>query len=82
MMTRTGCIDGTAATAREIRRALIGRKIVGVKLRPFPTGRGPGDRATDPIIILNDGTWIGFSTQETEVGEYGTSLNVFPREGK
>jgi hypothetical protein len=66
-------------TQREA-RALVGRRIVKVELRRFPTDRAGAKRndsdywATDPQILLDNGRWLRFNVQETEVGEYGVEL--------
>ncbi len=66
-------------TARQIRARLIGRTITKIELRHFENGRG--GRATAPIIYLDDGSYICFDTQETEVGCYGTQIIVGPLRG-
>ena len=49
---------------------IVGRKIVEFKLQPFDDGRG--GIAYDPIITLDDGSFLAFDVIETEVGEcYG-----------
>jgi len=60
-------------TAREINRALRGRKVVNVRLNPF-TGFD-GRKATAPVIYFDDGTRLYFTTQETG-SEYGTQLGI------
>ncbi len=56
-------------------RALKGRRIVSVKLHPFDPSNGQ-EAATDPVIMLDDGSILRFSVQETDVGEYGVELCV------
>lgn len=50
-------------------RQLKGRTIVGYDPRPFDDGRG--GTAYCPVIYLDDGSCLCFTTQETEVGDYG-----------
>jgi hypothetical protein len=59
---------------------LIGRKIVDVDWRPFDDGMG--GKATNPILILDNGRHIYFLTQETEIGEYGVELCITAKENK
>lgn len=67
-------------TIKEKIRLLKGRTIVDVHLRCFRTGRsGRQTWATDPEFVLDDGTTVTFSVQETEVGEYGISVNPYPK---
>lgn len=61
-------------TSAEANKRLRGRRIVKVLLRPFNDElRGT---ATDPLIVLDDGTTLSFLTQETDVGEYGVKLII------
>ena len=62
--------------ARTVKKALVGRKIIDVKLNRFSNGQG--GFANDPQLFLDDGTVIAFSTQETESGDYGTALVIVP----
>lgn len=48
-----------------LRMKLVGRTIIGVRLRPFTDGRG--GKATNPELVLDDGTTVDFDTQETEL---------------
>lgn len=57
------------ATAKQ----LVGRRIVAVDFRPFPTGRGRG-RATNPVITLDDGSVLTFEVEETEGLDYGVEI--------
>jgi hypothetical protein len=63
-----------------IKKALIGRTIVQVDLRPFPDGRG--GTAHDPVLTLDDGKQLRFWTEETDVGAYGTTIVVSKRTSK
>lgn len=54
---------------------LRGRKIVKVDWNEFGTGRG-AQKATDPTFLLDDGSRLTFSVIETEIGEYGISVNL------
>ena len=56
---------------------LKGRKIVGVKLRPFSDGRG--GKATSPLLVLDNGKTVWFTVDETEVGEYGVCICISER---
>jgi hypothetical protein len=58
---------------------LIGKTIAKVEMRPF-NSRDNGEKGTahDPHITFTDGSRIWFTTQETEVGEYGTCISYEP----
>lgn len=63
------------AEQRLVARRLIGKRIKTVRLRPFHPGIHHAETAaTNPEIIFHDGSILRFVTQETESGEYGTSL--------
>lgn len=53
---------------------LVGRTIVAIDFRPFSDGRGGG--ATAPKITLDNGRALWFTTQETDVGDYGTAICI------
>lgn len=59
------------------KRDLVGRTIVSVDFRRFPTGR-EGERldGMDPIIELDNGRRIWIITQETESLAYGHQLHI------
>ncbi len=61
-------------TSREITKQLKGKTVKEVKLFPFSDGKG--GYAYSPMIIFTDGTYITFTTQETESLEYGTEINI------
>lgn len=56
-----------------------GRKIVKIDWNEFNTGRqdshGKLAKSTDPKFYLDDGSILTFSVEETEIGEYGISVN-------
>lgn len=56
-----------------LKTKLLGRRIRGVFLRPFPDGRG--GEAYNPSLLLDDGARLTFSVQETESGEYGVTID-------
>jgi len=58
-------------------RYLVGRRIVGVELRPFDSGHKGSRRWTfAPVFILDDGSRVAFSVDETDHGsEYGISIS-------
>lgn len=58
--------------AAEINKRLRGRRIVKVLQRPFDDDRG--GKATDPMIVLDDGSHIAFVVQETDSSEYGVKI--------
>lgn len=58
------------------KRELVGRTIVDFDLRPWSDKAG---RYTDPLITLDDGSRLHFTTQETESGEYGVAIRRFKR---
>lgn len=84
MKTKLRIDPELAATAR----AMVGRTIVRVELRPFDaeiSGQRDDDPfATNPLVYLDDGTVLAFHTQETEVGDYGIGIwrNVQNRKRK
>jgi len=55
-------------------RALVGKKIVAVEVNRFETGRATPRCTTDPKFILDDGSYLYFFVQETEVGDYGVEI--------
>ena len=59
-------------------RDIIGKRIVAVCLNRFSTGRKTGKGGTawsfDPVLVLDDGTQVGVTVEETDVGRYGVSL--------
>lgn len=57
--------------SRQVTKALKGRTIKEVRLRPFRDGRGGW--ATNPLIIFEDGSHLFFEVQETET-DYGVQL--------
>jgi hypothetical protein len=56
------------------RKQLIGRTITGVEFRPFDNGSG--GTAHNPVLILDNGRRLLFMTEETDTGEYGTSIII------
>jgi hypothetical protein len=62
------------------KKALIGRTIVAVEFNPFSDGRG--GTAHDPRLTLDNGRCIYFSTEETDIGEYGICMMISERPRK
>lgn len=66
-------------------RWILGKTVARVEMNPFQKSLH-GERhgvAHDPRIIFTDGSSIAFSTEETEVGSYGTSISYTkPPEGR
>lgn len=62
--------------ARDLKRRLVGRKIVKTEARPFSDGRG--GKTYDPRITLDDGTTLTFVVEETDDNEYGVRVVVNP----
>jgi len=62
-------------TPEGAQRYLVGKRIVGVELR-FDSGHKGSRRWTfDPVFILDDGSRVAFSVDETDHGsEYGISI--------
>ena len=62
------------------KRDLVGRTIVDVEFHRWHTGRaGKPDSltwTTSPVLILDNGHRVYFSTDETESGEYGTRICI------
>jgi hypothetical protein len=58
---------------------IVGKTIKSIDMRPFDSGGHAykREKAFDPIITFDDGSSITFSTQETEVGEYGTDITYY-----
>lgn len=66
-------------TLKEKTKLLKGRRIVAIEWRAFRRRVGrENDWTTDPVFTLDNGVRVTFSTNETEVGEYGISVNVHP----
>jgi hypothetical protein len=63
---------------RATKRHLVGRRIMAVDFRPFDDGRG--GTAHNPVLTLDNGRRVTFTTEETEVGEYGTLISISPRD--
>lgn len=63
-------------TAKEINKLLKGKKIIKVKLNPFPDGRRCGEMAHFPEIYIEGGIILRFRTEETDLDVYGTTLIV------
>lgn len=64
------------------KRDLVGRKIVAINWQPFNPNLGDSNRpnrATDPILTLDNGRKLWFVVQETEVGEYGIEICITER---
>ena len=60
-------------TTKLATKLLAGKTIARVSVDRFEDGRG--GIATDPIIVLDDGSILYFTVSETEVGEYGITLH-------
>jgi hypothetical protein len=60
----------TAACTAELK----GKTIKRVRMRAFRDGRGGW--AYDPIIEFTDGSNITFNVQESDVGRYGTAIDL------
>lgn len=58
-------------------RDLVGRTIKAVDWRPFKS-YDPRGTAHNPILTLDNGRRVWFTTEETESGEYGTSICISP----
>ena len=59
---------------RATKRALVGRAIIDADFRPFKNGRG--GTAHDPVLTLDNGRRLSMTAEETDVGEYGVSLQL------
>jgi hypothetical protein len=51
---------------------IVGKTVSAVELNRF--GDGKGTVAHNPHIWFTDGSSIAFNTEETEIGEYGTTI--------
>lgn len=61
---------------------IIGRRIVGVEMNPFPARDLNNTMAHDPVITLDNGAKLRFMTEETQTDDYGVRiLYVKPRRG-
>jgi hypothetical protein len=57
------------------KRDLIGRKIVNVEWNSFRAREGrERTMATDPMLVLDDGTRLRFLAEETDFGYYGVKI--------
>lgn len=65
---------------RSAGRLITGRTIYQISLRHFDNGRG--GFATDPTITLDDNTWLEFTVEETETGEYGIAVYHYSSDEK
>jgi hypothetical protein len=58
--------------SEQMRKEIVGRKIIKVLLNRFHTGIGEPPYSYNPIFFLEDGTTISFEVAETLRGnEYG-----------
>jgi hypothetical protein len=57
-------------------RLLVGRTITAFHLNSFSDGKG--GTAHNPVLYLDNGAKLAFSTEETEVGEYGVTPLYWP----
>jgi hypothetical protein len=62
------------------KRDLIGRKIVAVDFKPFDDDMG--SKAHAPVLTLDNGRQVTFVVEETDTGEYGTSIQITKAEEK
>lgn len=53
----------------------VGKSIIDYRARPFRDGHGRG--SDDPVIVLNDGSYLTFGVEETE-REYGVKVYHLP----
>lgn len=58
-------------------RWIRGKTVANVEMRAFDDGRG--GRAHAPVVFFTDGSMIWFTTEETDVGSYGTSISYRPK---
>lgn len=66
-------------TSRKLNDHLRGRRIVKVKRNPFRKSDIARDGwAHNAEIILDDGSRLTFSVEETETGEYGIDFVYWP----
>ena len=75
---KAGATKMAGRSAEEIRRLLLGKRITKVVLNAFRSRSSGDEMAHRPVLTLEDGTTVRFSTQETDVGEYGTALVITP----
>ncbi len=62
---------GEMTLSKNIRKNVIGKKIVKLRLNRFSTRVAGNPYSYDPVFVLEDGTRIAFVVAETETGEYG-----------
>ena len=59
-------------------RELVGRRIIAFEPLPFKSGESHDNRlAHRPIVYLDDGSCLTFTTEEVE-GDYGTFIGRHP----
>lgn len=64
------------AEPRKAPLRLRGRRITRVDWRRFSAGPGHNHKiTTDPVIYLDDGSYLTFSVAETDGGEYGIDVS-------
>ena len=78
-ITCVRCEEGTddqsklqkkARDPREVKpKEIVGKTIEAIEFIRFKDGRGGW--ATEPVIVLSDGSALDFHVQETDVGQYG-----------
>lgn len=61
--------------ARENDKRVVGQRVVAVRLNKFGKTTS-GEAAVDPVLVLENGIKLFFSTQETEELVYGTQIQV------
>jgi hypothetical protein len=62
--------------ARKVAVALKNKRIVHVELNAFNTDDDYRVVSFNPVLVLDDGSRLSFSVDETEIGEYGMTLHL------
>ena len=78
---KAGASKMAGRSAEMIRRLLVGKRITKVVLNAAKARTAGDEMAHRPVLTLEDGTEIRFSTQETDFGYYGTALCITPPQG-
>lgn len=61
---------------------IVGKTVAKVEMRPFLARPDVSrEMAHDPRITFTDGSAITFTTEETETGEYGVSIDYWKAGG-
>lgn len=61
---------------------LKGKTIERVEMNPFSARELVDETAHRPVVFFTDGSYIWFSAEETDLGEYGVDISYSPPQRK